>query len=101
MTLLQTRDLQYIAQSREQAFRPSQARVVIPVDNSVPDWAQQVEHSELRFSGEDPVLLSSGAQKNLPVNTLDKATGTVNVFRFGMALDYNKFEDAPVDQRWV
>ena len=101
MTLLQTRDLQYITQSREQAFRPSQARVVIPVDNSVPDWAQQVEHSELRFSGEDPVLLSSGAQKNLPVNTLDKATGTVNVFRFGMALDYNRFEIAAAQQTGV
>lgn len=94
MTLLQSRDLLYITQSREQAFRPSQARAVLPVDNSVPEWAMQVEHSEIRFSGEDPVLLSHGSQKNLPTNTIDKATGTINVYRFGMALNYNQFEIA-------
>jgi hypothetical protein len=92
MTLLQSRDLLHITQSREQAFRPSAARVVLPVDNSVPDWAMQVEHSEITFSGEDPVLLSHGAQKNLPTNTIDKTTSTINVYRFGMALNYDRFE---------
>lgn len=94
MTLLQARDLLHITQSREQAFRPSQARAVLPVDGSVPDWAMQIEHSEIRFSGEDPVLLSHGSQKNLPTSTIDKATGTINVYRFGMALNYNRFEIA-------
>ena len=94
MTLLQTRDLLHITQSREQAFRPSRARSVLVVDNSVPDWAMQVEHSELRISGEDPVFLSHGSQRNLPTSTIDKATGTINVYRFGMALNYNRFEIA-------
>lgn len=101
MTLLQTRDLQYITQSREQAFRPSKFRVILPVDNSVPDWAMQVEHSEIRFSGEDPVLLSHGAQKNLPTNTLDKVTATVNILRFGLALNYNRFEINQAQQAGV
>jgi hypothetical protein len=94
MTLLLERDLQYITQSREQVFRPSAARTVLPVDNSVPDWAMQVEHSQITFSGEDPVLLSHGSAKNLPTSTIDKTTDTINVYRFGMALNYNQFEIA-------
>lgn len=101
MTLLQTRDLTFITQAREQAMRPSRAREVLPVDNSVPDWAATVEHSEIRFSGEDPVLLSNGAQKMLPTNTLDKVTGTVNILRFGMALNFNKFEIKQAQQAGV
>lgn len=92
MTLLLARDLLHITQTREQAFLPSAARTVLPVDNSVPGWAMSIEHSQFTFSGEDPVLLSHGSAKNLPTSTIDKTTGTIAVYRFGMALNYNKFE---------
>jgi hypothetical protein len=94
MTILLQKQLDYVAEQRIQLFRPSVFRTIIPVDNSVPTWADRVQHSEIRMSGEaDPArIATTGPIGTLPRVTLSRADAYINILHFGYSYGYSIFD---------
>jgi hypothetical protein len=94
MTILLQKQLDYVAAQRVQLFRPSIFRSLIPVDGSVPTWADRVQHSEIRISGEaNPQRIgATGPIGQLPRPTLSRADAYINVLHFGYSYGYSIFD---------
>jgi hypothetical protein len=94
MTILLQKQLDYVGAQRIQQFRPSKFRRILPVDGSVPAWADRVQHSEIRISGEhDPKLIpASGPVGKLPRSTLSRADAFINILHFGYSYGYSIFD---------
>jgi hypothetical protein len=94
MTILLQKQLDYVAEQRIQLFRPSIFRSIVPVDGSVPTWADRVQHSEIRISGEaDPQRIgATGPIGQLPRPTLNRADAYINILHFGYSYGYSIFD---------
>jgi hypothetical protein len=94
MTILLQKQLDYVAEQRIQMFRPAMFRGIIPVDNSIPTWADRVQHSEIRVSGEaNPKrIASTGPVGALPRVTLSRADAYINILHYGYSYGYSIFD---------
>lgn len=94
MTILLQKQLDYVAAQRIQRFRPTKFRSILPVDGSVPTWADRVQHSEIRISGEaDPKQIGmTGPIGELPRPTLSRADAYITIFRFALSYGYSIFD---------
>ncbi len=94
MTILLQKQLDFVAAQRVQLFRPSVFRSIIPVDGSVPTWADRVQHSEIRISGEaNPQrIATTGPVGDLPRPTLSRADAYINILHFGYSYGYSIFD---------
>lgn len=94
MTILLQKQLDYVAEQRIQLFRPSVFRSIIPVDGSIPTWADRVQHSEIRISGEaNPKRIgATGPIGQLPRPTLSRADAYINILHFGYSYGYSIFD---------
>ena len=94
MTILLQKQLDFVTTARIQQFRPSRFRSILPVDGSVPTWADRVQHSEFRMSGEhDPKLIgATGPVGDLPRPTISRADAFINILHFGYSYGYSIFD---------
>jgi hypothetical protein len=94
MTILLQRQLDYVNQARIQRFRPTKFRMILPVVSECPTWADRVQHTEVRVSGEhDPVrIAATGPIGELPRPTLSRADAFINIYRFGYSYGYSNWD---------
>ena len=94
MTILLQKQLDYVAEQRIQLFRPAMFRSIVPVDNAIPTWADRVQHSEIRVSGEATPqrIASTGPVGALPRVTLSRADAYINILHYGYSYGYSIFD---------
>jgi len=101
MTLILADELRHVTQSRIKKFRPNRFRSILPVDSSVPTWADTVQHSQISLSGEDPVRVGNGPVKNLPRPTISKADASITIVNFGLSYGYSNREMEKAEKQGI
>jgi hypothetical protein len=90
MAAITQTQLDYVAEQRTKLYRPAKFRGLLPIDSSVPTWADRVEHSEISVSAEVPVPIpTSGPPDNLPRPTLSREAAYAKIMYFGYSYGYS------------
>lgn len=94
MTILLQKQLDYVSTQRIQQFRPAKFRRIVPVDGSIPTWADRVQHTEIRVNGEADLKLiaPTGPVGELPRSTLSRADAFISILHFGYSYGYSIFD---------
>ncbi|MFA4972201.1 MAG: major capsid family protein [bacterium] len=99
MSLILTRQLEYVQRARQQRYRPAKFRRLLPVSSEAPAYADTIVHAEVRAYGEDPAKIAThGPIKNLPRPTLTRVESRFSLHRFGYTYAYSIFDLARAEQ---